>query len=188
MGTHDMGWAERAIFGKIRFMNYAGCKRKFDIARYAATWTNKGLGFGKKPPSGSASVAALASSTKGSGGAKKSSASTSSAAADGGMAASTLEQPELLRLKASLENDAAEVAELRRILRRLESVRCTREDLKATSIGVAVGTLRKHADSQVAQLAESVVAKWKAQIKRPAGGGGAAADTSSPGAKKSRTQ
>ena len=35
MGTHDMGWAERAIFGKICFMNYAGCKRKFDndIAR-----------------------------------------------------------------------------------------------------------------------------------------------------------
>eukprot|EP00933_Yihiella_yeosuensis_P069731 TRINITY_DN7663_c2_g1_i1.p1 TRINITY_DN7663_c2_g1~~TRINITY_DN7663_c2_g1_i1.p1 ORF type:complete len:561 (+),score=122.84 TRINITY_DN7663_c2_g1_i1:28-1710(+) len=30
-GTHDMGWAERAIFGKIRFMNYEGCKRKFKI-------------------------------------------------------------------------------------------------------------------------------------------------------------
>ena len=38
-GTHDMGWAERAVFGKIRFMNYAGCKRKFDIKRYAATWS-----------------------------------------------------------------------------------------------------------------------------------------------------
>eukprot|EP00965_Chrysotila_dentata_P161841 5345032-Pleurochrysis_carterae.AAC.2 len=35
MGTHDMGWTERAIFGKIRFMNYNGCKRKFDIARCA---------------------------------------------------------------------------------------------------------------------------------------------------------
>jgi deoxyribodipyrimidine photo-lyase len=28
MGIHDMGWKEREIFGKIRFMNYAGCKRK----------------------------------------------------------------------------------------------------------------------------------------------------------------
>ena len=38
MGTHDMGWAERAVFGKIRYMNYNGCKRKFDIARFVATW------------------------------------------------------------------------------------------------------------------------------------------------------
>ena len=38
MGTHDMGWAERAIFGKIRFMNYAGCKRKFDLKSYVARW------------------------------------------------------------------------------------------------------------------------------------------------------
>lgn len=28
MGIHDMGWKEREVFGKIRFMNYAGCKRK----------------------------------------------------------------------------------------------------------------------------------------------------------------
>lgn len=33
-GIHDMGWAERPVFGKIRYMNYAGCKRKFDIERY----------------------------------------------------------------------------------------------------------------------------------------------------------
>ena len=30
-GIHDMGWTERSIFGKIRYMNYKGCKRKFDI-------------------------------------------------------------------------------------------------------------------------------------------------------------
>ena len=40
MGVHDMGWKEREIFGKIRFMNYDGCKRKFDIKRYAATWAH----------------------------------------------------------------------------------------------------------------------------------------------------
>ena len=38
MGTHDMGWKEREIFGKIRFMNYNGCKRKFKIADYVAAW------------------------------------------------------------------------------------------------------------------------------------------------------
>jgi hypothetical protein len=35
-GTHDMGWTERTVFGKIRFMNYAGCKRKFDVPAYEA--------------------------------------------------------------------------------------------------------------------------------------------------------
>jgi deoxyribodipyrimidine photo-lyase len=34
MGTHDMGWTERPIFGKIRFMNYQGCCRKFDVAAF----------------------------------------------------------------------------------------------------------------------------------------------------------
>jgi deoxyribodipyrimidine photo-lyase len=33
-GVHDMGWKERPIFGKIRYMNYDGCKRKFNIVGY----------------------------------------------------------------------------------------------------------------------------------------------------------
>ncbi|XP_028932146.1 deoxyribodipyrimidine photo-lyase-like [Ornithorhynchus anatinus] len=33
-GIHDQGWAEREVFGKIRYMNYAGCKRKFDVAQF----------------------------------------------------------------------------------------------------------------------------------------------------------
>uniref|UniRef100_K7F2M8 Deoxyribodipyrimidine photo-lyase n=1 Tax=Pelodiscus sinensis TaxID=13735 RepID=K7F2M8_PELSI len=33
-GLHDQGWAERAVFGKIRYMNYAGCKRKFDVGEF----------------------------------------------------------------------------------------------------------------------------------------------------------
>ena len=37
-GIHDMGWKERPIFGKIRFMNYAGCKRKFNVRAYAQRW------------------------------------------------------------------------------------------------------------------------------------------------------
>lgn len=34
MGIHDQGWKERAIFGKIRYMNFAGCNRKFDVAGF----------------------------------------------------------------------------------------------------------------------------------------------------------
>ncbi|CAG7721498.1 unnamed protein product [Allacma fusca] len=30
-GIHDQGWREREVFGKIRYMNYEGCKRKFDV-------------------------------------------------------------------------------------------------------------------------------------------------------------
>ncbi|PSN38921.1 hypothetical protein C0J52_11866 [Blattella germanica] len=40
-GIHDQGWAERPIFGKIRYMNYEGCKRKFDIAAYIIKWGGK---------------------------------------------------------------------------------------------------------------------------------------------------
>ncbi|AFN74659.1 deoxyribodipyrimidine photolyase [Melioribacter roseus P3M-2] len=33
-GVHDRAWSERPVFGKIRYMNYAGCKRKFDVSKY----------------------------------------------------------------------------------------------------------------------------------------------------------
>ena len=34
MGIHDQGWKERDVFGKIRYMNYAGCKRKFKVVEF----------------------------------------------------------------------------------------------------------------------------------------------------------
>lgn len=40
-GVHDQGWREREIFGKIRYMNYDGCKRKFDIAEYISRYGGK---------------------------------------------------------------------------------------------------------------------------------------------------
>ncbi|CAL1579928.1 unnamed protein product [Knipowitschia caucasica] len=42
-GIHDQGWAERPIFGKIRFMNYKGCLRKFDVARFEKKYRPKDL-------------------------------------------------------------------------------------------------------------------------------------------------
>ena len=47
-GLHDQGWGERPIFGKIRYMNYAGCKRKFDIAEYSARYGGKAYPYTKK--------------------------------------------------------------------------------------------------------------------------------------------
>ncbi|XP_054616927.1 CPD photolyase [Dunckerocampus dactyliophorus] len=42
-GIHDQGWAERPIFGKIRYMNYKGCLRKFDVARFEKKYCPKDL-------------------------------------------------------------------------------------------------------------------------------------------------
>jgi deoxyribodipyrimidine photo-lyase len=35
-GKHDRAWAERPVFGKVRYMNAAGLRRKFDADRYVA--------------------------------------------------------------------------------------------------------------------------------------------------------
>lgn len=42
-GVHDRAWGERQVFGKIRFMNYIGLKRKFDIKMYEIKWNRTGL-------------------------------------------------------------------------------------------------------------------------------------------------
>jgi len=39
-GLHDRPWFEREVFGKIRYMNEGGLKRKFDLAAYQQTWNN----------------------------------------------------------------------------------------------------------------------------------------------------
>ncbi|MGL4988942.1 MAG: deoxyribodipyrimidine photo-lyase [Cetobacterium sp.] len=33
-GKHDRAWKEREIFGKVRYMNFAGLERKFDMEKY----------------------------------------------------------------------------------------------------------------------------------------------------------
>jgi len=38
-GVHDMGWAERPVFGKIRYMNYKGCLRKFKVKEFVAKYS-----------------------------------------------------------------------------------------------------------------------------------------------------
>ncbi len=37
-GIHDRAWTERPVYGKIRYMNYNGCKRKFDTEKYIGKW------------------------------------------------------------------------------------------------------------------------------------------------------
>jgi deoxyribodipyrimidine photo-lyase len=33
-GLHDRPWANRPVFGQIRYMNFKGCRRKFDVDAY----------------------------------------------------------------------------------------------------------------------------------------------------------
>lgn len=38
-GVHDRAWAERPVYGKIRYMNRNGAKRKFDIDNYISKYS-----------------------------------------------------------------------------------------------------------------------------------------------------
>lgn len=38
-GVHDRAWGEREVTGKIRYMSYEGCKRKFDVKLYIAKYS-----------------------------------------------------------------------------------------------------------------------------------------------------
>ncbi|CAH8450707.1 unnamed protein product [Schistosoma rodhaini] len=40
-GVHDQGWPERPIFGKIRYMNYKGCLRKFSVSTFVSRYPEK---------------------------------------------------------------------------------------------------------------------------------------------------
>ncbi len=37
-GLHDRGFKERPVFGTVRYMSHAGCRRKFDVNAYIRTW------------------------------------------------------------------------------------------------------------------------------------------------------
>ncbi len=37
-GIHDRAWFERPVYGKIRYMNYNGCKSKFNVKKYIETY------------------------------------------------------------------------------------------------------------------------------------------------------
>ena len=53
-GIHDQGWTERMVFGKIRYMNFKGCARKFDLGKFVGKHVSAGkrkvLDGGKEAP------------------------------------------------------------------------------------------------------------------------------------------
>lgn len=51
------GWKERPVFGKIRYMNLAGCKRKFNVDGYVA-YVDRLVSLAKKKAKDSVKIAA----------------------------------------------------------------------------------------------------------------------------------
>lgn len=47
-GVHDRAWKERPVFGKIRYMNEAGCRRKFDVNKYISAVFSKNINWREK--------------------------------------------------------------------------------------------------------------------------------------------
>ena len=47
-GLHDRPWARRPILGTVRYMNYAGLARKFDLNTYLAAWGDMPLPPGER--------------------------------------------------------------------------------------------------------------------------------------------
>jgi deoxyribodipyrimidine photo-lyase len=37
-GVHDRPWAKRPVFGSVRYMNFAGARRKFDVAAFVSAF------------------------------------------------------------------------------------------------------------------------------------------------------
>lgn len=40
-GLHDRAWFDRPVFGKIRYMNFNGAKKKFNVEKYINLWTRQ---------------------------------------------------------------------------------------------------------------------------------------------------
>ena len=76
-----------------------------------------------------------------------------------------LSADDLLRLKETLESSTTNRDGILRVLRRLSTVPCTRQVLESTRIGVCVGHLRRHSDSEISELAARIITVWKRQVK-----------------------
>ncbi|KAL3935288.1 MAG: hypothetical protein SGARI_003040 [Bacillariaceae sp.] len=72
MGIHDQGWKEREVFGKIRFMNYNGCKRKFKVAEFVDKYPPAAKNAAKAMSGGGKRKASSSSGSDGGGKTKKS--------------------------------------------------------------------------------------------------------------------
>lgn len=63
-GKHDQGWKERPVFGKVRYMNEAGLKRKFRMDAYVRKVQAFAKAYGAGTVSGSGTTATVTTKRK----------------------------------------------------------------------------------------------------------------------------
>ena len=155
-GIHDMGWKEREVFGKIRFMNYNGCKRKFKVAEFEARWgrvggkMKGGKGGGRLGGGGGASSSSSSSTSSSSSKKKKRSSSSSSSSAV---------SKEVVSLAKDLQKaaKAGDEERIKDILRSLQQQPVTVAILEKSRVGRAVNAVQKSSeDDAVKALAKTL--------------------------------
>jgi len=164
VGVHDQGWKERAVFGKIRYMAYSGCEKKFKIPDYIARVNQlvDAVKAGKKDCSevnpgrfhiDFAKVKVVGGADPGRG--------TGTGAKREVVSAEALTR----MVKAATSAGVGDAERALDALRALGKVAVTAERLAETGAGKAVKALSKQTeDTIVAAAAKAVVQAWKKSI------------------------
>jgi len=148
VGVHDQGWKEREVFGKIRYMNYDGCKRKFSIPAYVSRVNNLVRAVKAKD----------ASATCNPGGWKP-----NGSAAVGASTTPKVDRDALLCLATTASKSNQEPERCLDALKALQKLPVDKESLVASGVGKLVKPLTK-SDGEIAEVAKSIVESWKRVI------------------------
>ena len=172
VGVHDQGWKERPIFGKIRYMAYSGCEKKFKIPDYIAR-VNELVAAVKAGKTDTSAVNPgrfyidFEAHEAGEGGSKKGSsggASGRAAAAAKGPVCTAEEVKRMVRAAVAAAGESGSAGSERAVdaLKVLNKANVTAAVLSETQVGKDVKKLSKQSgDKEVAAAAAVVVTTWK---------------------------
>eukprot|EP00884_Botryococcus_braunii_P017486 jgi/Botrbrau1/4420/Bobra.0348s0010.1 len=149
-GIHDQGWAERPIFGKIRYMNYAGCKRKFNVDAYVQKIRHMMKQVKAKKATGQPVASSAAQDLE-----------FSSKVVD--LWEAVNETLQALEAVGGQNKEAVE-AVVKGLVTLQKAAGVSAEVLASTGIGKKVKELSKHAVPDVAAAAKKVVEVWKKAV------------------------
>jgi deoxyribodipyrimidine photo-lyase len=167
VGVHDQGWKERPVFGKIRYMAYSGCEKKFKIPDYIARVNQlvEAVKAGKTNCSevnpGRFHIDFASKAGAGTAGKKEPGVASRPAATREAVSAEELTRMVKAATKAGV-GDAGRAVDA---LQALGKVTITAELLAETGAGKSVKALSKQTeDAVVAAAAAAVVQAWKKSI------------------------
>ena len=148
-GVHDQGWKEREVFGKIRYMNYDGCKRKFNISAYVSRVNALTRAVSAKDAGAACNPGGWSATTVCGG-------SSSNAKAE------AVDRAALVRLAKSASKAAdGEAERCVDALGALGKLAVDKDALIATEVGKLVKPLTKSGNADIAKAAKDVTTAWK---------------------------